>query len=57
MKWKFNADESRGNAMTIRYEKHWKPVKENMMKHQSLARAAEISDSTVTKLVKNDDRM
>ncbi len=32
MKWKLNADESRGNAMTIRHEKHWKPVKENMMK-------------------------
>lgn len=32
MKWKFNAEESRGNAMTIRCEKYWKPVKENMMK-------------------------
>lgn len=40
--------------MTISYDKLWKLVLENKMKHQDLARAAEISASTVTKLGKNE---
>jgi putative transcriptional regulator len=40
--------------MTISYDKLWKLVLENRMKRQDLARAAEISASTVTKLGKNE---
>ena len=40
--------------MTISYDKLWKLVLENKMKHQDLAMAAEISASTVTKLGKNE---
>ena len=40
--------------MTISYEKLWKLVEDNKMKRQDLARAAEISANTVTKLGKNE---
>ena len=40
--------------MSISYEKLWKLVQENKMKRQDLARAAEISANTVTKLGKNE---
>ena len=40
--------------MTIRYDKLWKLVLENKMNRQALARAAEISANTVTKLGKNE---
>lgn len=40
--------------MTIRYDKLWKLVYENQMNRQALARAAEISANTVTKLGKNE---
>lgn len=40
--------------MAIRYEKLWKLVRENQMKRKDLARAAEISSNTVTKLGKNE---
>lgn len=40
--------------MKISYEKLWKLVSENKMKRQDLARAAEISANTVTKLGKNE---
>lgn len=39
--------------MKISYEKLWKLVVDNKMKRQDLARAAEISANTVTKLGKN----
>ena len=41
--------------MKISYEKLWKLVIDNKMKRQDLARAAEISANTVTKLGKNED--
>ena len=40
--------------MKISYEKLWKLVIDNKMKRQDLARAAEISANTVTKLGKNE---
>ena len=40
--------------MTISYDKLWKLVLENKMKRQDLAKAAEISANTVTKLGKNE---
>ena len=40
--------------MKISYEKLWKLVIDNTMKRQDLARAAEISANTVTKLGKNE---
>ncbi|NLC74528.1 MAG: helix-turn-helix transcriptional regulator [Clostridiales bacterium] len=40
--------------MKISYEKLWKLVVDNKMKRQDLARAAEISANTVTKLGKNE---
>lgn len=40
--------------MKLSYEKLWKLVIDNKMKRQDLARAAEISANTVTKLGKNE---
>ena len=40
--------------MKISYEKLWKLVIDNKIKRQDLARAAEISANTVTKLGKNE---
>lgn len=40
--------------MKISYDKLWKLVVDNKMKRQDLARAAEISANTVTKLGKNE---
>ncbi len=40
--------------MPISYEKLWKQVQSNKMNRQDLARAAEISANTVTKLGKNE---
>lgn len=40
--------------MKISYDKLWKLVIENKMKRQDLAKAAEISANTVTKLGKNE---
>ena len=40
--------------MKISYEKLWKLVIDNKMKRQDLARAAEISANTETKLGKNE---
>lgn len=40
--------------MKISYDKLWKLVIDNKMKRQDLARAAEISANTVTKLGKNE---
>ena len=40
--------------MKIYYDKLWKLVAANKMKRQDLARAAEISANTVTKLGKNE---
>lgn len=36
--------------MTVRYDKLWRLMKTNKMKKSDLARAAEISQSTMTKL-------
>ena len=40
--------------MKISYDKLWKLVIENKMKRRDLAKAAEISANTVTKLGKNE---
>ena len=40
--------------MRISYEKLWKLVQRNKMNRQDLAKAAEISANTVTKLGKNE---
>lgn len=40
--------------MQISYEKLWKLVQKNKMNRQDLAKAAEISANTVTKLGKNE---
>ena len=40
--------------MKISYSKLWKLVVENKMNRKELARAAEISANTVTKLAKNE---
>ena len=40
--------------MRIRYEKLWKLVQRNKMNRQDLAKAAEISANTVTKLGRNE---
>lgn len=40
--------------MKLSYEKMWKLVIENKMKRHDLAKAAEISANTVTKLGKNE---
>ena len=40
--------------MKISYDKLWKLVIENKMRRQDLAKAAEISANTVTKLGKNE---
>ncbi len=41
--------------MTVRYDKLWSLMKTNKMKKAELAKAAEISQSTMTKL--NQDRV
>ena len=41
--------------MTVRYDKLWSLMKTNNMKKSELAKAAEISQSTMTKL--NQDRI
>lgn len=41
--------------MTVRYDKLWSLMKTNKMKKSDLAKAAEISQSTMTKL--NQDRV
>lgn len=41
--------------MTVSYEKLWKKLKENKMKKRELAKAAQISQYTMTKL--NNDRL
>ena len=41
--------------MTVRYDKLWSLMKTNKMKKSELAKAAEISHSTMTKL--NQDRV
>ena len=41
--------------MTVRYDKLWSLMKTNKMKNSELAKAAEISQSTMTKL--NQDRV
>ena len=41
--------------MTVRYDKLWSLMKTNNMKKSELAKAAEISQSTMTKL--NQDRV
>ena len=41
--------------MTVRYDKLWSLMKTNEMKKSELAKAAEISQSTMTKL--NQDRV
>ena len=41
--------------MTVRYDKLWSLMKTNKMKKSELAKAAEISKSTMTKL--NQDRV
>lgn len=41
--------------MTVRYDKLWRLMKSNKMKKGELAKAAEISPSTMTKL--NQDRV
>ena len=41
--------------MKVRYDKLWRLMKDNQMKKSELAKAAEISVSTMTKL--NNDRL
>ena len=41
--------------MTVRYDKLWAVMKDNKMKKRDLAKAAELSQNTMTKL--NQDRV
>ena len=49
-----NSPIERLKKMKLSYEKMWKLVIENKMRRQDLAKAAEISANTVTKLGKNE---
>ena len=48
------ANKREADCMKISYSKLWKLVVENKMNRKELARAAEISANTVTKLAKNE---